>query len=88
MSTSNTLFQSEYDKRQYAMKSHEFNLKDKIYCDLFPDLVAASKSIVQERKVNTLMSGVTNTFKELQITLVFTLISMRFVCRTESVLVK
>ena len=65
MSTSNTLFQSEYDKRQYAMKSHEFNLKDKIYCDLFPDLVAASKSIVQERKVNTLMSGVTNTFKEL-----------------------
>jgi len=41
---------SEYDKRQYAIKSHEFNLKDKIFCDLFPDLVVASKSIVKERK--------------------------------------
>jgi len=41
---------SEYDKRQFAIKSHEFNLKDKIYCDLFPDLVVASKSIVQERR--------------------------------------
>jgi len=41
---------SEYDKRQFAIKSHEFNLKDKIFCDLFPDLVVASKSIVKERK--------------------------------------
>jgi len=41
---------TDYDKRQFAIKSHEFNLKDKVYCDLFPDLVVASQTIVQERK--------------------------------------
>lgn len=47
-----TLLQTDFDKRQFAMKSHEFNLKDKVYCDLFPDLVVASQTIVEERKVN------------------------------------
>ncbi|RZC32389.1 ubiquitin-conjugating enzyme E2 J2 [Asbolus verrucosus] len=30
---------SEYDKRQFAYHSLEFNLKDKEFCDLFPDTV-------------------------------------------------
>ena len=46
------LFQTDFDKRQFAIKSHEFNLKDKVYCDLFPDLVVASKNIVEDRKVS------------------------------------
>ena len=41
---------TDFDKRQFAVKSHEFNLKNKVYCDLFPDLVIASQSIVEERK--------------------------------------
>lgn len=41
---------TNFDKRQFAIKSHEFNLKDKVYCDLFPDLVVASQHVVDERK--------------------------------------
>ena len=44
-------FQSDFDKRQFAIKSHEFNLKDKVYCDIFPDLAVASQQVLDERKV-------------------------------------
>jgi len=41
---------TDFDKRQFSIKSHEYNLKDKVYCDLFPDLVVASQNIVDGRK--------------------------------------
>ncbi|KAJ9594876.1 hypothetical protein L9F63_013837, partial [Diploptera punctata] len=31
---------SEYDKRQLARQSLQFNLHDKVFCELFPDLVS------------------------------------------------
>lgn len=37
---------SDYDKRQFAYQSLEFNLKDKQFCDLFPDTVSS----IQVRK--------------------------------------
>jgi len=39
---------SEYEKRLLAQKSHRFNLNDKIFCELFPDLVEASESLIED----------------------------------------
>lgn len=30
---------SDFEKRQFAVQSLEFNLKDKIFCELFPESV-------------------------------------------------
>lgn len=30
---------TDYDKRQFAFQSLEFNLRDKQFCDLFPEVV-------------------------------------------------
>lgn len=38
---------SDYEKRILAEKSHQFNLKDRTFCELFPDLVTASKSVIE-----------------------------------------
>lgn len=40
---------SEYEKRQLAAQSLEFNLKDKTFCELFPDLVASIKTELERR---------------------------------------
>lgn len=67
---------SDFDKRQFAIKSHEFNLKDKVYCDIFPDLAVASQQVLDERKErmrarqvkliagNTLANGSQNADKD------------------------
>lgn len=46
---------SDYDKKAYAVKSHEFNLRDKTFCELFPEQAEASTAIIERRnrkKVN------------------------------------
>ncbi|EFA03490.1 ubiquitin-conjugating enzyme E2 J2 isoform X1 [Tribolium castaneum] len=40
---------SEYDKRQFAYHSLEFNLKDKEFCDLFPDTVTKIQDVLTQR---------------------------------------
>ncbi|XP_071449176.1 ubiquitin-conjugating enzyme E2 J2 [Hetaerina americana] len=40
---------SEYEKMQLAIQSLEFNLKDKIFCELFPDLVTRIKEELERR---------------------------------------
>ncbi len=42
---------SDYDKRQFATKSHEFNLKNKTFCELFPDLAEKSRRITEMHKI-------------------------------------
>ncbi|KAJ8918323.1 hypothetical protein NQ315_008016 [Exocentrus adspersus] len=40
---------SDFDKRQFAYQSLEFNLKDKQFCDLFPDTVSAIQAEIAKR---------------------------------------
>lgn len=40
---------SDYDKRQFAYQSLEFNLKDKQFCDLFPDTVSTIQAEITKR---------------------------------------
>ncbi|XP_063242463.1 ubiquitin-conjugating enzyme E2 J2-like [Bacillus rossius redtenbacheri] len=40
---------SEYEKRQLAAQSLQFNLRDKTFCELFPDLVSAIKTELERR---------------------------------------
>ena len=40
---------SEYDKKIFASRSHEFNLKNATFRELFPDKTSESKSIVEAR---------------------------------------
>ncbi|XP_067006170.1 ubiquitin-conjugating enzyme E2 J2 isoform X2 [Anabrus simplex] len=40
---------SEFEKRQFASQSLEFNLKDKTFCELFPDLVDSIKTELERR---------------------------------------
>ncbi|PRD23441.1 UNVERIFIED_CONTAM: Ubiquitin-conjugating enzyme E2 J2 [Trichonephila clavipes] len=42
---------SDYEKRLLATRSLEFNLKDPIFCELFPDLVEESKKTINELKL-------------------------------------
>ena len=44
---------SETDKRQYAVRSHEFNLKNKTFCELFPDQAEKSLRITELHKLRT-----------------------------------
>eukprot|EP00095_Tigriopus_kingsejongensis_P010750 snap_masked-scaffold277_size226016-processed-gene-1.0 protein:Tk10750 transcript:snap_masked-scaffold277_size226016-processed-gene-1.0-mRNA-1 annotation:"ubiquitin-conjugating enzyme e2 j2" len=41
---------SDRDKRQLAYQSHEFNLKNAIYCELFPPQVTATRDIMAQRR--------------------------------------
>ena len=38
---------SDYDKRQLATRSHEFNLRNKTFCELFPDIADESKAFIE-----------------------------------------
>ncbi|KDR09364.1 Ubiquitin-conjugating enzyme E2 J2 [Zootermopsis nevadensis] len=40
---------SEYEKRQLAGQSLEFNLRDNVFCDLFPDMVTSIKIELERR---------------------------------------
>lgn len=42
---------SDYEKKLLAKRSLEFNLKDPIFCDLFPDLVEESRKKINELKL-------------------------------------
>jgi hypothetical protein len=44
---------SDSDKRHLAGKYHEFNLKDKTFCELFPDLAEKSRRITEMHKLQT-----------------------------------
>ncbi|XP_029660646.1 ubiquitin-conjugating enzyme E2 J2-like isoform X2 [Formica exsecta] len=41
---------TDYEKRQLAMQSLEYNLKDKLFCELFPETVEAIKTELEHRK--------------------------------------
>ncbi|XP_054717762.1 ubiquitin-conjugating enzyme E2 J2-like [Uloborus diversus] len=41
---------SDYEKKMLATRSLEFNLKDPVFCELFPDLVEASRAKISEKK--------------------------------------
>ncbi|XP_019873594.1 ubiquitin-conjugating enzyme E2 J2 isoform X2 [Aethina tumida] len=40
---------TDYDKRQFAYQSLEFNLKDKQFCELFPETVTAIQAEITKR---------------------------------------
>ncbi|GFG30810.1 hypothetical protein Cfor_10872 [Coptotermes formosanus] len=40
---------SEYEKRQLAGQSLDFNLQDKVFCELFPDMVTSIKTELKRR---------------------------------------
>lgn len=42
---------SDYEKRTHAHNSLEFNLKSRVFCELFPDLKAESEVEIQRRKL-------------------------------------
>ncbi|XP_076684583.1 ubiquitin-conjugating enzyme E2 J2 isoform X1 [Andrena cerasifolii] len=44
------IYTTDYEKRQLAAQSLEFNLKDKMFCELFPDTVEAIKAELEHRK--------------------------------------
>lgn len=41
---------SDHEKKQYAAQSLEYNLKDKLFCELFPETVEAIKAELAYRK--------------------------------------
>lgn len=40
---------SDFQKRQFAMRSLEFNVKDKVFCDLFPDTTEEIQNTLNAR---------------------------------------
>ncbi|XP_015123016.1 ubiquitin-conjugating enzyme E2 J2 isoform X1 [Diachasma alloeum] len=41
---------TDWEKRQYAHQSLEFNLRDKMFCELFPDTVVEIRNELERRK--------------------------------------
>ncbi|XP_071874128.1 ubiquitin-conjugating enzyme E2 J2 [Bombus fervidus] len=41
---------SDHEKKQFAAQSLEYNLKDKLFCELFPETVEAIKAELEHRK--------------------------------------
>ncbi|KAG6803125.1 ubiquitin-conjugating enzyme E2 J2-like [Apis laboriosa] len=41
---------SDYEKKQFAAQSLEYNLKDKLFCELFPETVETIKAELEHRK--------------------------------------
>lgn len=41
---------SDYEKKQFAAQSLEYNLKDKMFCELFPETVETLKAELEHRK--------------------------------------
>ena len=48
---------SEYEKRSLATRSHEFNLRNKTFCELFPDQAEKSRALVAARRVKHLAAA-------------------------------
>ena len=44
---------SESDKRHFAIRSHEFNLKNKTFCELFPEQADKSRKITDMQKMQS-----------------------------------
>lgn len=42
---------SDHEKRKFAYNTLEFNLKSRIFCELFPDLKAEAETEIQRRKL-------------------------------------
>ncbi|XP_065655321.1 ubiquitin-conjugating enzyme E2 J2 isoform X2 [Hydra vulgaris] len=40
---------TDYQKKQYAMNSLDFNIKDELFCELFPDITNEIKDILKKR---------------------------------------
>lgn len=60
---------SEYEKRLLARRSLEFNLKDSIFCELFPDLVEDCKtkiSAMKNSKTSKTLDGNADSNQEMQ----------------------
>lgn len=41
---------SEFQKKQFALKSHEFNLRNKTFVELFPEVVETSRATLEKRR--------------------------------------
>ena len=41
---------SDYEKRQFALRSIEFNLKSRVFNELFPDLKRETEDEIKRRK--------------------------------------
>lgn len=41
---------SQYDREQYARGSIQFNLKNEVFCELFPDIKAEMQRTLNDRK--------------------------------------
>ncbi|OAD55972.1 Ubiquitin-conjugating enzyme E2 J2 [Eufriesea mexicana] len=48
--TMGSINSSDYDKKQFAAQSLEYNLKDKMFCELFPETVETIKTELERRK--------------------------------------
>jgi len=42
---------SDWDKKQFAYRSLEFNLKSRVFCDLFPELKSECEKEIERRKI-------------------------------------
>lgn len=49
---------SDFEKRQFAWNSGEFNLRNKVFCELFPDVVKEVKEELEQRKQEQIESEV------------------------------
>ncbi|XP_034945530.1 ubiquitin-conjugating enzyme E2 J2-like [Chelonus insularis] len=55
---------TDWDKRQWAHQSLEFNLKDKMFCELFPDTVAEIHAELEHRKKQEMLRRHQSTTSE------------------------
>jgi len=51
---------TDAEKRRLAAASHEFNLRDRTFCELFPERAAASREILEKIKAIRLQKQATN----------------------------
>lgn len=55
---------SQYDREQYARASIQFNLKNEVFCELFPDITSEMQRTLNERKRDireTITNGATGS---------------------------
>ena len=41
---------SDWEKKQFAKRSLEFNLKSRVFCELFPDLKTECEAEIEKRR--------------------------------------
>ncbi|CAK9818208.1 Ubiquitin-conjugating enzyme E2 J2 [Anthophora quadrimaculata] len=62
--TTGSIRTSDFEKKQFAEKSLEFNLKDKMFCELFPETVEIIKAELKHRKELEIQAKSQNTAAE------------------------